>query len=271
MQIIKLISKNTVLLLLVLTPVVSFSQIGIGTTEPEGMLDLESTQNGLVYPRVALVKTNQQLPVINPNGGNLVEGTVVYNTSTTSTGDHDVYPGIYVWDGAAVTPKWIPQFIIEHSALFEQNPLNFNVPFSGGLRDIPNLGSGTEFTAKYTGTYRIEANFNFGAGQVRNPSGSESVRMATQEGYFRFTFNGTPYDIYAHSYSIRNNNSSQHFNKFRHDSSLILYVNLRAGQTYPLRLQMDIEVSNSNDYDSSTNGVVGIDVPCTIEFTYIKE
>lgn len=271
MQIIKLISKNTVLLLLILTTTVSFSQVGIGTTKPEGILDLESTQNGLVYPRVALVKTNQQLPVINPNGGNLVEGTVVYNTSTTSTGDHDVYPGIYVWDGATVTPKWIPQFIIEHSALFEQNPLNFNVPLSGGFRDVPNLENGSTFTAKYTGTYRIEANFNFGAGQVLNPSGSESVRMATQEGYFRFTFDGSNYDTYTHSYSIRNNNTSQNFNRFRHDSSLVLYVNLRAGQTYQMRLQMDLQVSNPNDYNGSTNGIVGVDVPCTVEFTYIKE
>lgn len=271
MQSINLIFKRYILAGILFISAPAISQVGIGTSNPEGMLDLESNIHGLVYPRVVLTKTNQQAPVVNPNGGNLVAGTVVYNTNTTSTGDQDVYPGVYVWDGAAVDPKWIPQFIIEHSALFEQNPLNYNVPLSGGFRDIPNLGNGSSFTAKYTGTYRIEANFNFGAGQVLNPSGSESVRMATQEGYFRFTFNGSNYDIYTHSYSIRNNNSSQNFNRFRHDSSLILYVNLRAGQTYSMGLQMDIQVSNSNDYDSATNGIVGIDVPCAIEFTYIKE
>ncbi len=265
-----ILTKHTVTVLLFISAIAS-SQVGIGTSNPEGMLDLESNQQGLVYPRVALTKTNLQSPVVNPNGGNLVAGTVVYNTNTTSTGDHDVYPGVYVWDGAAVDPKWIPQFIIEHSALFEQNPLNFNVPLSGGFRDVPNLGNGSSFTAKYTGTYRIEANFNFGAGQVLDPSGSESVRMATQEGYFRFNFDGSSYDIYTHAYSIRNNNTNQNFNRFRHDSSLILYVNLSAGQTYPMRLQMDLQTSNSNDYNSSTNGIVGIDVPCTIEFTYIKE
>ncbi|KXN99044.1 hypothetical protein LS48_08175 [Aequorivita aquimaris] len=263
--------KYLLFLLLVLTSTVVFSQIGIGTIKPEGMLDLESSQYGLVYPRVALVKTNQQLPVTNPNGGNLVAGTVVYNTSTTSTGDHDVYPGVYVWDGAAINPKWIPQFILEHSALFAQNPLNFSVPLSGGFRDVPNLGNGKTFKAKYTGIYRIEANFNFGAGQALNPSGSESVRMATQEGYFRFIFNGTNYDIYTHAYSIKNNITNQNFNRFRHDSSLILYLNLSAGQTYPFRLQMDLQVSNTSDYDTATNGIVGIDVPCTIEFTYINE
>ena len=160
-----IVSKYTVIALIFISAVAS-SQVGIGTSNPEGMLDLESNQYGLVYPRVALTKTNLQFPVVNPNGGNLVAGTVVYNTNTTSTGDHDVYPGVYVWDGAAVNPKWIPQFIIEHSALFEQNPLNFNVSLSGGFVDIPNLGNGSSFTAKYTGTYRIEANFNFGAGQV---------------------------------------------------------------------------------------------------------
>ncbi|MDN3724745.1 hypothetical protein QRD02_10145 [Aequorivita sp. SDUM287046] len=266
MKSIRMFIQGSVFLWLISTTI-GYAQIGIGTATPEGMLDLESINQGLVFPRVALNKTNQQAPVINPNGGNLVAGTVVYNTSTTSTGDHDVYPGVYAYNGT----KWIPQFIIEHSALFEQNQLDFLVPLNGSFVDIPGLGNGTSFTAKYTGTYRIEANFNFGAGQVRNPSGSESVRMATQEGYFRFSFNGSNYDIYTHSYSIRNNTTSQNFNKFRHDSSLILYVNLRAGQTYNFRLQMDLQVSNTNDYNSNISGVVGIGIPCSVEFTYIKE
>ena len=269
MQIHTLKTVRIAVLLALFVTASGVAQVGIGTAAPEGMLDLESSTTGLVYPRVALIKTDQEAPVTNPNGGNLVAGTVVYNTSTTSTGDHDVYPGIYAWDGSA----WVPQFILEHSALFEQNALDYRVPLSGGYRNVPGLDN-ESFTAKYTGTYRIEANFNFGAGFVDNPDSGEEIRMATQEGYFRFSFNGDNYDIYTHSYSINNDIIPADFNTFRHDSSLILYVDLRAGQSYPLSLQMDVQVSNNSDYNNGSNNAeshVGIGIPCSIEFTYIKE
>src|SRR5690606_4193028 len=93
------------------------AQVGIGTTSPQGALDLESTTFGLVYPRVALTKTNLPAPVINPKGGALAIGTVVYNTATTQDGTiNDVSPGLYVWGGSA----WMPQFPMEDYKKYEQ-------------------------------------------------------------------------------------------------------------------------------------------------------
>lgn len=264
---------------ILLFTLIGSAQVGIGTNSPEGLLDLkDNTTLGLIYPRVPLLATNDPNPVINPSGGPLEAGTVVYNTSLTTNGTNDVYPGIYAWDGS----QWTTQFIKEDVAIIEQTPLDFRVPYSGSWRDVPGLGNGSTFTAKYTGTYRIIANFNFGAGLIR-PSAAggganhDYIRMATQEGYFRFTFNGSPYNIYTHSYSVFNEHiggaSGTYYDTFRHDSSLIIYEELVAGQTYSFRLEIDVFVSNSSDFNNSdTNAYshVGIELPCTVEFTYLE-
>ena len=41
-------------------------QVGIGTTAPNGALDINSTTNGILIPRVALTAKNSSLPVVNP-------------------------------------------------------------------------------------------------------------------------------------------------------------------------------------------------------------
>lgn len=251
---------------------IGIAQVGIGTSNPQGMLDMQANSTmGIIYPRVALTATNVAAPVINPNGGNLVAGTVVYNTNYTTTGAYDVYPGLYAWDGA----QWTTQFIKEDAVIFEQNPLDLRVVYSNSYVDVPGLGNGSTFTAKYSGTYRIRANFNFGAGKINLPS-SGAINMATQEGFFRFTFNGTNYDIYTHAYSAYNGGigTGTYYDSFRHDSSLTLYETLTAGQTYNFRLQIDVQVS-SNFENSGNSGDgrshVGIGVPCTVEFTYLEE
>ncbi|MFK5982351.1 MAG: hypothetical protein QM499_05495 [Flavobacteriaceae bacterium] len=249
---------------------ISSAQVGIGTLKPEGMLDLQNNNlTGFVFPKAILTATNIESPINNPSGGGLVAGTVVFNTNTTSTGTNDVYPGIYVWDGSI----WIPQYLREDADIFEQSTLNFRVNGSDSYVDVPGLGIGTSFTPIYSGTYRIKANFNFGAGTVKD---TQIIDMATEEGYFRFTFNGTSYLIYTHAYSIHNDNigGGTLYEKFRHDSSLVLYVTLTSGVTYNFRLEIDMFVSG-DFFDNGNSGVgrswVGIDLPCTVEFTYLEE
>jgi uncharacterized protein (TIGR02145 family) len=52
------------------------AQVGIGTTTPAGALDIVSTTSGLVMPRVA-----NTIVVVNPNGGAIENGTMVYDLS----------------------------------------------------------------------------------------------------------------------------------------------------------------------------------------------
>ena len=248
------------------------AQVGIGTNAPEGMLDISSTTNGLIYPRVALTKLNNPLPVVNPNGGPLVAGTIVYNTSYTTSGENDVYPGIYAWDGSV----WVGQYIKEQTEKFVQNPADLRTKESDSYVDVSGLGSST-FTAKYTGKYKIKVNFNFSAGKLDAAEISEQVGMATEEGYFKFRFNGVDHLVYTHSYSIYNKNigGGTHYEGFKHESSLVLYEDLTAGTTYNFSLQMDqltagvsfIGSGNSGD----GRGHVGLEVPCNVIITFLYE
>jgi len=78
------------------------AQVGINTTLPQAQLDVQSTDKGILIPRVELTSTDIELPVINPNGGALTESTLVYNTATNGSGSSRVTPGYYYWNGS----KW---------------------------------------------------------------------------------------------------------------------------------------------------------------------
>ncbi len=71
----------------------SFAQVGVGTTAPQGALDVTSTTDGFVPPRIALANTTTAT-VTTPTTSELV-----YNTATAG----DVTPGYYYWDGT----KWV--------------------------------------------------------------------------------------------------------------------------------------------------------------------
>lgn len=71
------------------------AQVGIGTTTPTGALDISSTNDGLLIPRVALVNTTT-VTVLTGTASELV-----YNTATSG----DVTPGFYYLSTA--TGPWI--------------------------------------------------------------------------------------------------------------------------------------------------------------------
>ncbi|MCH4828757.1 hypothetical protein [Flavobacterium columnare] len=80
----------------------SFGQVGIGTDQPRGALEINSSTNGFVPPQVALTSSNASAPVVNPQGGGApVTGTIVYNTATAGTAPNNVVPGFYYWNGAS--------------------------------------------------------------------------------------------------------------------------------------------------------------------------
>lgn len=94
--------KKITLLLMLLASLMLKAQVGVNTNTPNGMLDVTSSTNGFLLPRVALTATNVATPVVNPQGGALVESTLVYNTATVA-GVNGVSPGYYYWNGS----RWI--------------------------------------------------------------------------------------------------------------------------------------------------------------------
>lgn len=91
----------TILLMLLIIPI--YSQVGIGTITPNGALEITSTTQGIVPPRVALTASNIAAPVVNPQGGALLAGTFIWNTATAGISPNNVAPGLYTWNGT----RWI--------------------------------------------------------------------------------------------------------------------------------------------------------------------
>ena len=82
------------------------AQVGIGTTSPNAQLDIESTTNGILIPRVALTSKATSSPVVNPNGGGApADATLVYNTATAGSGTDAVTPGFYYYNAAS--SRWV--------------------------------------------------------------------------------------------------------------------------------------------------------------------
>jgi hypothetical protein len=92
--------------LLTLSYALSNAQVGIGTTSPNAQLDIVSTTNGVLIPRVALTSKAVGAPVVNPNGGGApADATLVYNTATAGAGADAVAPGFYYYNSAS--SRWI--------------------------------------------------------------------------------------------------------------------------------------------------------------------
>lgn len=265
--------KPCALLAFCLLATMGTAQVGIGTTAPNGILDINSNTFGVVYPVVALTATDIQAPVTNPNSGNLVAGTTVYNTNSTNSGTESVYPGTYMWNGT----DWIPQFSKRQSEIFFQSGV-LRSSSTGGYENVPGLGAAANksFTAKYTGFYRIEVRVNYGGGTIEEPgSGDGEVNTAYQDGTFRFVLENHPdQSLDIKSISTYNNLFNAHYNGVWKETYFVAYQNLNAGQTYDFNLTFD--QSDSPGFENNGNsgvgrGYVGKDIPCSVEFTYVED
>ena len=92
------------IIIVFLFTIVSKAQVGIDTPTPQGALDITSSNDGLLIPRVALTITTSALPLTSPTISELV-----YNSATVA----DVTPGFYYWNGtiwvrlaAGLTNDW---------------------------------------------------------------------------------------------------------------------------------------------------------------------
>jgi len=91
--------KTNYLLVFLLLPYISMAQVGIGTVipDPSSVLEISSTNSGLLIPRVRLTNVTSQTPIANTPATSLL----VWNTNAITTGGEGV--GFYYWDGA----KWV--------------------------------------------------------------------------------------------------------------------------------------------------------------------
>lgn len=279
-------SKHFKICLLLFSTTV-FGQVGIGTNTPKGALDINSTNAGLVYPVVNLVDINTPT-ISNPNGGGpLLAGTTVYNNVTSGTAENRVYPGIYVWNGDLITPKWIPQFSKRDQKLFLQNAdlrtLSTNTPEKQVI-PFPS----TSFTPKYSGRYKVEVKVHYAGGAVDVPPASSSggqqnrdwVNFNAQKGKFEFVFNSKTKTFDIQSYSADNRRYSPY--TYTNAASQLAYVTIETltqGTPYSFALTCDQQaaegfIDNGNGGSGgSGRGYITLNgaIKCLVEITYIGD
>ncbi|WP_264549069.1 proprotein convertase P-domain-containing protein [Flavobacterium sp. N2820] len=114
------------------------AQVGIGTTVPNGALDVTSTNNGLLLPRIGLTSTTDAVTVVNQITSNpLVNGTAIYNTATSGVYPNNVSPGFYYWN----TNKW------ERINNGTKTELATNNTVAAPNSNMPNTYTGSNSTA----------------------------------------------------------------------------------------------------------------------------
>ncbi len=257
----------------------SYAQVGINTTTPNGILEVNSSNQGVVLPRLALTATNVMAPATNPQTGTIPNGTVVYNTNTNTVIDgsgnnYSVSPGMYVW----VTNRWIPQFDRKQSVLYESGT-SIRSTAGGTYANIAGLIS-QNFKAKYTGKYRVELKVNFGGGNAKVPNISNgtsdgNLNIAKASGKFRLNFNGTNYFIPAHAYSTAYdpNIVATNYYAIWQEYSTTLYIPLNANQTatFTLAFAQDAAPEYVGGGTGDGRGNISYDIPCTVEITYMGD
>ena len=268
-----------------------FGQVGIGTNNPQGALDINSTTTGVIYPTVSLSSTIL-MTITNPQTGNLAAGTTVYNTFTSNIGENSVYPGIYVWNGGS-PGKWVPQFSKRDRKLFEQNgdlrTLSTNTP-----EKQPVPFPSNSFTPKYSGKYKVEVKVHYAGGDVINPPNSgngnnanrDRVNFNAQQGQFEFIFNSKTKTFTVKSYSAKN---ARYYSNpapsgvYSNAASQLAYVTIETltqNAPYVFALTCDQQsaggfIDNGNTGTSGNPGrgyiTINGNIKCVVEITYIGD
>lgn len=90
--------------LFLFVPIITFSQIGINTTTPNAILEIQSTNSGILIPRVQLTSILDNSTIINPAGGAIPTSTLVYNIAPSGVAPNNVVAGFYYWNSS----QWAP-------------------------------------------------------------------------------------------------------------------------------------------------------------------
>lgn len=205
-----------ILIVLLCTHNISFSQVGIGTTVPDAssILDIESTDSGILVPRL----TSAQIAAITSPATSLL----VYNTDLNE---------FQFNCGVPATPDWTK---ISHnmSVKYSNTNTTTNINNNGTYTNIPIFGSldwnddtvlynqtGNTITMNTTGRYRITVNISY---LVPTLSNNSDQRVSVEA---RIAINGTPTGAIGNTGYVRH--SGGHVEASLHITEVF---NITAGQ-----------------------------------------
>lgn len=62
----------------------TLGQLVIGNQSPKGIFDINSSNRGVVFPRISISNMSQALPIINPSGDNVTNSTLIFNSDNSN-------------------------------------------------------------------------------------------------------------------------------------------------------------------------------------------
>lgn len=149
------------------TSLAGYSQVGVGTTTPQGSFEVVSSTDGMLIPRVALTNTSTAT-ILTPTKSELV-----YNTATTG----DVTPGYYYWETTpdVASNRWVRLAIGNNS--------DWGVTGNAGTNPATNFAGTTDaqdFAIRTTNIERarITSGGTMGIG-VTAPTGALDINSST--------------------------------------------------------------------------------------------
>ncbi|MDC7995895.1 hypothetical protein [Altibacter sp. HG106] len=163
----KNITSRLIALILLTMSLPASSQVIIGETstgdyetiEDGAILQLNSDDQGLMIPRVALQSRNDATTISPSN----VEGLWVYNTATMGSGLNQVSPGFYFWNGTQWEKMFNEGFTVQYEQTTTERAANTTTTYT-----IPGLDQ--NFVAPYTGVYEIHVSGYIAAANMSNTS-----------------------------------------------------------------------------------------------------
>jgi hypothetical protein len=202
--------KGIGVLIFVLAFFTGNAQTGIGTTtpSPSAKLEVASSNQGFLPPRIALTATNAASPVTSP-----ATGLLVYNTATAGTAPNNVAPGYYYWNGSA----WVAIL---------SNITTSSISGNGTTTTLTNFGaevntqSGTSYTLTATDNGKIISCTSNSAVTITVPALTSGFNcLIVQRGTGQITLSASGSTI----------NNRYNFNKTAGQHAIMSLVSIAAG------------------------------------------
>jgi len=237
------LQQQIFLLLLITIPISVQSQVAIGTKTIEDgvMFQMESSNKGLLIPRVSLT-SRSDVTTIAPSA---VEGLWVYNTASAGLGNNKVTEGMYFWDSS----EWIRIYNEGYSEQFFQT-IGVKCEITGDTYTLPGLDQ--TITPSYTGTYQIIVVCYYSSGlQESGPDpgvGTSSVWLEIDTVKMGETW--------LTSTSKQIGTGSNVFHALGHTGLIIFNVDLEAGTSYDIRVRAK-EWDQDNTYNNFLDSTYG--------------
>jgi hypothetical protein len=186
------------------------AQTGIGTTtpSPSAKLEVASSNQGFLPPRIALTATNAASPVTSP-----ATGLLVYNTATTGTPPNNVAPGYYYWNGSA----WVAVLSTINTSSISGNGTTTTLTNFGAE---VNTQSGTSYTLTATDNGKIISCTSNSAVTITVPALTSGFNcLIVQRGTGQITLSASGSTI----------NNRYNFNKTAGQHAIMSLVSVAAG------------------------------------------